>query len=161
MNNKYTQDKTASAEILRLILQKMPGHHAAFIPSTYAVWYEFLTGINPPLNEAMNKLLNGKELLTTEAAQELFNRYISEGNPEAQNAFRQDMQKLLDNLAKFAESTGSETDRFSANLQKYGENLSDKLDAPALKSLVSEIVHDTQSMRGSVELLQGKLRETA
>ncbi|TAN77010.1 MAG: diguanylate cyclase [Gallionella sp.] len=160
MKNRYTQDKAASAEILRLALQKMPGHPAAFVPPTYAVWYEFLTGINPSLSEAMNKLLNGNELLTTEAAQELFNRYISEGDPGAQDAFRQDMQKLLDNLVKFAESTGSETDRFSASLQKYGENLSNKLDDPMLKNLVSEIVQDTQTMRGSVESLQGKLHES-
>ncbi|MCX7193897.1 MAG: GGDEF domain-containing protein [Proteobacteria bacterium] len=160
MSIKYTQDKAASAEILRLILQKMAGHPAAFNPPTYAVWYEFLAGINPQLTEAMNKLLGDKGLLTTEMAQHFFDLYISEGNPQAQAAFRQNMQKLLDNLATFAESTGSETDRFSAGLQKYGETLNKGVDAPSLKNLVGEIMQDTQSMRSSVESLQGKLYES-
>jgi len=160
MKNRYAQDKAASAEILRLILQKMAAHPAAFIPQTYAVWYEFLTGINPSLNEAMNQLLNGKEQLTSEVVQELFDRHISEGNPEAQNAFRQNMQKVLDNLSQLAESTGIETGRFSAGLQKYGETLTGKLDAPMLQSLVSEIMQDTQTMHHSVETLQGKLHES-
>ncbi len=160
MDNKYAQDKAASAEILRLILQKMAAHPAAFNPPTYAVWYEFLAGINPPLSEAMNNLFNDKGLLTTEIAQQLFDRYISEGNPEAQNAFRLNMQKLLDNLLKFAESTGSETDRFSAGLQKHGEALNSGMDAPSLKNLVSEIMQDTKVMRSSVESLQGKLHES-
>jgi diguanylate cyclase len=160
MNNKYTQDKAASAEILRLILQKMAGHPAAFNPSTYAVWYEFLTGINPMLTDAMNKLLADNGLLSTEIAQKFFDLYIFEGSPQAQNAFRLNMQKLLDNLSKFAESTGSETDRFSAGLQKYGETLNKGVDAPLLKNLVGEIMHDTQAMRSSVESLQGKLHDS-
>lgn len=160
MNIKYTQDKAASAELLRLILQKMAGHPAAFTPPTYAVWYEFLAGINPQLTEAMNKLLGDKGLLTTEMAQNFFDLYISEGNPQAQAAFRVNMQKLLDNMSKFAESTGSETDRFSAGLQKYGETLNKGVDASSLKNMVGEIMQDTQNMRSSVESLQGKLHES-
>ena len=160
MNPKYVQDKAPSAQLLRLILQKMAAHPAAFNPPTYAVWYEFLAGINSQLTEAMNKLLADKGLLSTEIAQNFFDLYISEGNPQAQAVFRSNMQKLLDNLAKFAESTGSETDRFSAGLQKYGETLNQGVDAPSLKNLVGEIMQDTKVMRSSVESLQGKLHES-
>jgi diguanylate cyclase len=160
MTCRYTQDKAASAEIFRLILQKMAEHPAALNPSTYAVWYEFLTGVNPPLTEAMNKLLDGKGELTSEITQKLFDRYISEVDPKARDTFRLSMQRLLDNMSRFAESTESETDRFSAGLQKHGDELNKGMDASALKHLVSEIMQDTQSMRGSVESLQGKLYES-
>lgn len=160
MNANYTQDKAASAELLRLILQKMSGHPAALNPSTYAVWYEFLAGINPRLSEAMNKLLADKGLLTSELAQAFFDQYICAGSSPAQDSFRQNMQKLLDSLARFAESTGTETDRFSAELQKYGETLNKGVDAQSLKNLIGEIFQDTQSMRSSVDTLQGKLFES-
>lgn len=160
MKSKYTQDKAASAEILRLILLKAAGHPASFTPPTYAVWYEFLTGINPPLSEAMNNLLNGNEQITSEVAQELFDRHISEINPEAQEAFRLNMQRVLGDLAQFAETTDGETGRFSAGLQKYGEKLTSKLGTPMLKNLVGEIMQDTETMRNSVDALQGKLHES-
>lgn len=160
MKNRYKQDKAASAEILRLILQKTAGHPASFTPPTYAVWYEFLTGINPPLSEAMNNLLNENEQITNEIAQELYNLYISESNPETQKAFRLNMQRVLGNLAQFAETTGGETGRFSAGLQKYGEKLTSKLDPSMLQNLVGEIMQDTQNMRSSVDALQGKLHES-
>lgn len=160
MKSRYTQDKAASAEILRLILQKVAGHPAALNPSTYAVWYEFLAGINPRLSDAMNKLLDAKGELTSEILQKFFDRYIAEVDPEAQNAFRQNMQKLLDNLSRFAEMTESETGKFSAGLQKHGDELNSGVDAASLKSLVSKMMQDTQSMRGSVESLQGKLHES-
>lgn len=160
MNSRYTQDKAASAEILRLILQKIAAHPAALNPSTYAVWYEFLVGMNPALSEAMNKLLDQKGELTSALAQQFFDRYISEVDSSAHDAFRQNMQKLLDNMSRFAESTESETDRFSAGLQKHGEALNKGVDGPLLKALVGEIIQDTEVMRSSVESLQSKLHES-
>lgn len=160
MNQKYIQDKEASAEILRLLLQKMTIHPASFTPPTYAVWFEYLTGINPPLSKEMNELLDRKSQINNEVVQNLFDRYISNDNPEAQKAFRQNMQNVLDNLLQVTELSGIETRRFSAGLTKYGITLSQDLDAPMLQILVNEISKDTLAMRHSVESLQYKLHES-
>lgn len=160
MELTYRQDREASAEILRLVLQKMGGQPAAFTPHAYAVWYEHLAGINPPLSEALGKVLDGEAKLSNELAQALFEAYVTTGNAEAQRVFRQNVHSVLDNLAQFTEATGQETDRFSADLQKYGETLTRTLDEPALKDMISEISRDTRSMRKSVTSLQGKLQES-
>lgn len=61
---RYAENHEASGEILRLLIQKMAGHPAAFNPLTYAVWYEFTVGINPALNQAVSNFLNeGKKLM--------------------------------------------------------------------------------------------------
>jgi diguanylate cyclase len=156
----YRETKEASAELLRLILQRMGGQPAAFTPPTYAIWYEFLAGINMPLRSAMEKRLEGGGEITTELAQELFDRYVSESNPEAQKAFRENMNRLLENLGKFAELTGNETERFSAGLKAQGDKLSQELNPAALEAMIREIGQDTQAMRGSVQSLQGKLEES-
>lgn len=160
MKNRYTQDKAASAEILRLLLQRMAAHPAAFSPPTYTLWYEFITGINAPLSQAMNALLDDNKPLTDEAVHDLYRRHIAEGNPEAEQAFKRNMQKVLDNMARFAEVTDSEAGRFNAGLQKHGEMLAGDLDAGKLQSLIGEVARDTQAMRSSVEALQDKLQES-
>jgi diguanylate cyclase len=160
MELTYRQDREASAEILRLVLQKMGGQPAAFTPHAYAVWYEHLAGINSPLSEAMGKVLNGEAKLSNELAQAFFEAYVAAGNEEAQRVFRQNVHGVLDNLAQFTEATGQETDRFSADLQKYGDTLTRNLDEPALKNVISEISRDTRSMRKSVSSLQDKLQES-
>lgn len=160
MDIRYFQDKAASAEILRLLLPKMSAHPAPFVPTTYTVWFEHLTGINPPLSKAINELLDAKGQLDSQTIQSLFERYISESNPEAQKNFRQNMQKALDNLQQVAELSDTETGRFSAGLQKHGETLAEEMDARMLQNLVSEISQDTQTMRQSVEALQSKLHES-
>lgn len=160
MENGYTQNKEESAEILRLILQRMVKHPAAFTPPTYAVWYEFLAGINPRLSAEMGKLLDAGGQLTNETAQHLFNRYISEVNPEAQNKFRQNMEKLLDELAHQAESASKDTHQFNADLDKFGDGLNDKPEPQLLQQLVGAIMQGTQLMQGSVSALQDKLLES-
>ncbi|HET6719606.1 MAG TPA: diguanylate cyclase [Rhodocyclaceae bacterium] len=160
MELTYRQDREASAEILRLALQKMGGQPAAFTPHAYAVWYEHLAGINAPLSEAMGKVLSGEAKLGDELAQAFFEAYVTAGNEEAQRVFRQNMDRVIDNLALFTEATGQQTDRFSADLQKYGDTLTRNLDEPALKNVINEISRDTRSMRKSVNSLQDKLQES-
>lgn len=160
MKNRYTQDKAASAEILRLLLQKMAAHPAAFTPFAYALWYEYITGINPPLSKAVNALLDEKRPLDDDAVHDLYIRHIADGNVEAEQAFKQNMQKVLENLARFTEATDDEAGKFNAGLRKHGERLSRGLDAESLQGLVGEIAQETQVMRSSVDSLQDKLQES-
>jgi len=160
MKNRYTQDKVASAEILRLLLQKMAAHPAAFTPFTYALWYEFITGINPPLSKAVNALLDEKRQLTDDLVHELYANHIADGNVEAEQAFKQNMQKVLENLARFTAETDDEAGKFNAGLQKHGEKLSRGVDAESLQGLVGEIALETEAMRSSVDSLQDKLQES-
>jgi diguanylate cyclase len=160
MKYRYKQDKAASAEILRLLLQKMAAHPAAFTPLTYAVWYEFITGINPPLNKSLNEIVAEGGLLTDEAIYDLYQRHIAEGNPDAELAFKQNMQKVLTNLTRLTEVTGDEASKFNDGLRKHGEKLALELDASMLRDLVCEIEQDTQVMRSSVDSLQEQLQDS-
>ena len=160
MKNRYTQDKAASAEILRLLLQKMAAHPAAFTPFTYALWYEFITGINPPLSKAVNVLLDDKRPIDDDTVHQLYAEHIADGDIEAEQAFKHNMQKVLENLAKFTEATDDEAGKFNAGLQKHGEKLSQGLDAESLQGLVGEIAQETRIMRSSVDSLQDKLQES-
>ena len=53
----YTETKEQSAEILRAVLGTMGQHDAAFNPITFALWYEYLAGINPGLKQAVDHCL--------------------------------------------------------------------------------------------------------
>ena len=157
MENRYSQNKDESAEILRLILQKMARHPAAFAPPTYAVWYEHLAGINPQLSDEMNQLLNANEDISDVVAERLFNQHISEVNLEAQNKFRQSIQKLLDGMAHQAELTREGATRFSKDLNQFGDGLHEKPDAQLLQQLLDAVMQGTQLMQGSVSSLHDKL----
>ena len=154
---KYDQDRNASGEILRLLIQKMAGHPAAFTPLNYAVWYEFSTGINPALSEAMGKRLDNGEKLDDDAIEKLYIKYVSECNMDVQRVLREDIQQLLGKLAGLTEETDSQAHQFGNSLQAYGETLKQGLDASSLNALIGNMTGDTDKMRGSMQNLQSEL----
>ena len=156
---KYSRERAASAEILRLVLQKMASQPAAFTPPTYAVWYEYSTGINPALSAAMDKLLESNTPLDDDAVEKLYADHISSDcDTDAQETLREDIKKLLNKVAGFTAETDRQATSFGSSLQSYGDALKGNLDAAGLDSLISGMAGDTDKMRGSMQQLQAQLQ---
>ncbi len=154
---KYSRERAASAEILRLALQKMASQPAAFTPPNYAVWYEYLTGINPALSEAMNNRLASSNGLDDDTIEKLHAQYVSENGTDVQQVLRKDIKQLLNKLAGFTAETDRQALRFGSSLQSYGDALKGSLDAAELDSLINNMAGDTDKMRGSMQQLQAQL----
>lgn len=157
---KYDQDRNTSGEILRLLIQKMSGHPAAFTPLNYAVWYEFATGINPALSEAMGKLIERGDKLDDGAVEKLYIKYISECAMDVDRVLREDIPKMLEKLAGANSATDKQAHQFGNCLQTYGDTLKQDLDTPKLIALISSIASDTDKMRSSMQILQSELAST-
>jgi len=154
---RYTQDRETSGEILRLLIQKMAGHPAAFTPLNYAVWYEVTAGINSALSQAMDNFLKEGKKIDDAAIENLYVEFIAERNMDMQLALQKDFQKLLNNLAGCTEETDKQVHRFGNSLQAYGNSLKQNLDASRLDALVNSMTGDTTMMRGSMQSLQSEL----
>jgi diguanylate cyclase len=151
---RYDQDRNASGEILRLLIQKMAAHPAAFNPLTYSVWYEFVTGINPTLNEAISKLLESGNTLDDNAIEKLYLKHIAHNNEQDQH---ESLKLLLGKIAGFTAETDKQAHQFGDSLQVYGESLKQNPDASKLDALVSNMAGDTVKMRGSMQTLKSEL----
>ncbi|MBI5919173.1 MAG: diguanylate cyclase [Nitrosomonadales bacterium] len=158
---RYSETREASAEILRLMLQKMAAHPAAFTPLTYAVWYELISGINPALTEASNKLMEGGRKLDDRAIEQLHHNFVSDSKHEESFDARQEkINQLLSKLAGFTAETDKHANQFGNNLQAYGNTLKQDLDPAKLEALIGNMAGDTNKMRGSVQTLQSQLEDS-
>ena len=151
---RYEQDRNASGEILRLLIQKMAAHPAAFTPLTYTVWYEFVTGINPALSKSLTALLDNGATLDDKAVEKLYLKHISEFCADEQ---KESLQQLLGKIAGFTAETDKQAHQFGNNLQAYGNTLKQNLDASKLDELIYSMTGDTDKMRGSMQSLQTEL----
>ena len=154
---RYTQDREASGEILRLLIQKMAGHPAAFTPLNYAVWYEFAAGINSALSQVMGNLLKEGKKIDDAAIENLYVEFIAECNIDVQLALQKDFQKLLSNLTGFTAETDKQVHHFGSSLQAYGDSLKQHIDAPGLSVLISNMASDTTRISASMRNLQAEL----
>lgn len=148
----YSQERKASEEILRMVIQKMAAHPAAFTPSAYAVWYEYIMGINPGLDQAVKQLLDNKALLDDDAISRLYENHVSDSRWEV-SVLREGMKQVLGKLMDATAESNKQTQSFGSSLQTFGNVLRAKPDPLVLDTLTSRMASDTEAMHGSVTQL--------
>ncbi len=154
---RYQEEIAKSAEYLRQALPLMSQQEAALHPVSYAVWYEFVAGINPALKEALEARLNKGEKLDENATHELFQRYIAEIDEAEVERISNALQTILSSTANSANQTGDQANLFSQSLAKWGEKLTDPEDPRDFLEHLQHIVSDTREMQSSVSSLQQRL----
>ncbi|MEZ0247386.1 MAG: diguanylate cyclase [Methylophilaceae bacterium] len=153
---KYDQDRNASAELFRLVLQQMSKYTAAFTPCCYAVWYEYLAGINLRLKLAMDERVAQSQPFDDAAIEELFQEYVSELRGDAQRLIGDNAQRILNDILRHAEEADHRAHEYGENLQQSAQML-DTSGAEVLRSVVTNLQADTHKMRSAVVDLQGNL----
>lgn len=153
---KYDQDRNASAELFRLVLQQMSKYTAAFTPCCYAVWYEYLAGINLRLKLAMDERVAQSQPFDDAAIEDLFQEYVSELRGDAQRLIGDNAQRILNDILRHAEEADHRAHEYGENLQQSAQLL-DASSAEALRSVVTNLQADTHKMRSAVVDLQGNL----
>jgi len=157
---KYTESIEKSGEYLRLVLPLMAKHAAAFHPVTYAVWYEYVAGINKPLKAAIDELTRNGSLLDEAAIVGLYQKFISDFDEEAAQRLRTGFQAVLANISQSATEAGDQAVQFSQALEQMNADLSSSPPVPASTSVIGNLLIDTRQMQGAIGSLSQQLEES-
>lgn len=152
---KYQHSKTESSEYLRRALPLMSNQDAGLHPISYAVWYEYVSGMNVALNAAADKLLASQGKLSESDIVMLFERYVADVSEEAANAFAAGFQRILGEISHSTAATSNEAGAFGDTLQR----LSDSGDMQRPEG-IAQLMQSALSMRTSVSTLQNKLDDS-
>lgn len=155
MPTRYNDSVEKSAEYLRQAIAIMGKQRAGLHPVSYAVWYEYVAGMNRALRDAVDALCAENGSLDEEQTWQLYRRYIAELDQETAQRLSSDMQMVLTNIADSAEQTGTKANLFGNSLARWDEELT----AHSVAS-ISRIREDTQHMQEAVMSLQSQLNES-
>ena len=120
---KYRESMQQSAEYLRLALQLMTRQDAPLHPVSYAVWYEYVAGINPRLNAEVDALTKDGARLNDEAANALYRKHIADLDEETSRRITSNVQRIVDQVSETAEQAGDRASRFGTTLERLSESL--------------------------------------
>ena len=95
-NMRYKQNREQTAELLRMVLPQMARQEAGFHPLSYAVWYEYLAGLNPPLNADLDSRLARCSSLADADVAALYDTHIALRDVEASAAASVDIARLVE-----------------------------------------------------------------
>jgi len=156
---KYKESVTQSAEYLRLALPLMTKQAAAFHPLSYAIWYEYVAGINRPLKAAVDEQTANGAVLNEATVVSLYQKFISELDEETATRVRAGFQEVLAGMSQSAAEAGSQASQFGSALEQWTEDMG----AAPIGGLVGgldKLLGNTRQMQGAISSLNKQLDDS-
>jgi len=157
----YTDATQQASENLRRVLPLINQHKTPVNPVNYAVWYEYVSGDNQALSDAIDTRLEQNKPITTEVTQNLYEKYVLMGMPERLEKTNKGITLVVNNTLKNlnkAESTAGECAADLSNTENVLENCTD---IEVLKAVVHDILSNTQTLTASSNELKDELKRSA
>lgn len=153
---RYNDSAEKSAEFLRLALPLMAKQRTATHPVSYAVWYEYVSGANAALRDAIDARITDIDSLDEKATYEIYQKHVAEINEEVARQLSAGFQKVMADMSLSAAQAGDKASQFGDALGKLSSTL-----APANASEgVQAILALTREMQSSIVTLKGRLDES-
>ncbi len=157
---RYQDSASESAELLRLILPRIAKHGGSYVPSTYAVWYEYLAGVNPKLVAALDERLRNDTPLTQCEIEQFYAKYIDAREAATLEAYQIGLSELMRRLGEIASSSGTGTAEYARTLAQCQQDLASISDPDGVQRIISSLVTSTNAVRESTQTLQKEVAAT-
>ncbi|QFY44390.1 GGDEF domain-containing protein [Candidatus Methylospira mobilis] len=180
---RYQESVEESVTFVKQIMPLMAKHSAPMNPISFAVWYEYISGVNPRLKTAMDLALTEKTVLDGDTMEALYRRFIVVLNEDVMAQLPLELQRLMANASQSVAITEQEVEHYSHSLQQFSEKLSseaaptgsDSENAPGSfsgriynmfntpqatsDSTVAQMLQETQQLKQSTSSLVERLLE--
>jgi len=157
---KYQETATQSAEYLRLALPLMSRQACALHPLSYAVWYEYVAGINKPLKAAIDELTKDGMVLDEAATAELYRKYVAELDERTAQRIAAGFQKVMADISQSAEHAGDHAHRFGTALAEWSEGRCAAEAESDAGTGIDKLLFGTREMQGAISTLKERLDES-
>ena len=154
------QDSASAAEHLRLALSMMGKHGLPPIPINYALMYFYVSGEDLDLNEKIDELLDSRSGWTPEAAQELFDCHICQGDGRSNEALREELLATVANILGMLIDLSGKTAVSNDKLEQHIEKLAHSKDPQEVLSVATDIISETRSMVDQARQFESTLLDT-
>lgn len=156
---KYKESIAQSAEYLRLVLPLMSKQAAAFHPLSYAIWYEYVAGINLPLKAAVDALTQNGKVLDETSVSNIFRDHIAALDTGTAQRVTAQFQTVLADMSQSATYAGEQANQFGSALEEWTEGLGASASRGAIKG-IDKLLNDTRQMQGAISSLHQQLDDS-
>lgn len=137
-------EQKEAAEYLRLALPLMAKHDVSVTPRNYAVWYEYVAGVNDALRTRMNELMDEMKTIPAEQHDRLFREYIATEELALADYVREALRKLLAGASETVSSANTEFLHYEDILREADRNLVPDASLDDVRSAVGTLAAETK-----------------
>lgn len=157
---EYHDSTEKSAEYLRQVLPLMTKHDAGLHPISYAVWYEYVSGINPPLRQQIDELTKNGLLLDDAAMHRLYRSHIADIDETVANRVSQGFEKVMADISASTAQAADEAGQFGQAIERWSANYASGGGTPSLSHGLGDLLAHSREMRQTVQTLNARLEES-
>lgn len=157
---EYSDTMEQAAEYVRIALPLMTKHNVPATPINYAIWYEYVTGRNGDLKQAVDGVVTSARRFSDELSRELYRRFLADEDPDSLSEAREGLRKILAELMDYLAKAGGHTSRYGEVLETYSKRLVDQLDVEEIHRIVNGVLSETKTMKASSQALRERLEVT-
>lgn len=157
----YTEEIQQAAENLRLALPFISKHKSPVNPVNYAVWYEYVSGENLALSNAIDALLIDNKIISTEASQSLYEKHVLMDMPDRLESTNNGLRLVVDNTLSDINNVESTTNQCLSGFTDSQMALEDCTDISDLKNLIGNILENTEKMSETSNDLKQSLEQSS
>jgi diguanylate cyclase len=158
---EYNASLEQNAAYLRQILPLMSRYNIAIDPINFAVFYEYISGRNITLNNEIDALFTKQTVFTYQISISLFKKYICNTSINSLEKINNTLFQLINKTSEAIDNTGDKANAASIHFQNHSKNLENNHSLSEIKSVLGEIIAETQDLAKTSKLLQTQLDESA
>ncbi len=158
---RYKESREQSAELLRMVLPLMGRHAAGFHPLSYAVWYEYVSGLNPGLRAALDARVAQTTNLTDRDMEALFDAHVAMRDIESSARMRVEIARLVEDVDGVACEADQEVQQYGTELDGYRQRLQQETARETLHKVVESLLDNTSRVRDKTEMFHEHLKKSS
>ncbi len=145
---------------VRLAIPLMTKHSIPITPENYAVWYQYVSGVNSQLNQTIDAICTEGKLFTEETNEILHRQFCQDGDENELKKLRDDLRQILITiLSQVADLTG-QTQRYEQFIASSIDMLTEDASVEDVKKVITDLIRETKNIGKCGKSIQHELKET-
>lgn len=157
---RYPHDRRQSGELLRQAIPLMAKQQATYDPHHYAIWYEYLAGINPDLITAVDGYLASHKPVTDQVIRHIYGRYISGRDVAAIELAQQQLRTAVKGTLDDVTTASTRAGEHAALLAQAASEFKDTGAIRAAQAIAQHATSLTAALMRVVSALEARKLET-
>ena len=154
----YSDDTEKAGEYTRLALPLMSKFKIPTDPVNYAVWYEYVSGQNSALKQAIDDILGQQAAVPLEMCEDLYRRFLAPTDATELEQIRESLRGVLAELLQHILDAGGETERYKGILQQYAGRSIQGASRDKIREVITTLLKETEVMAQSGAVLEKNLQ---
>lgn len=154
--NPYPDTYEESFSNLRIALSLFTKHRIPPSPLNFRTGYEYVTGTNRALNDALEKVLSGGEPPSEQTLWEIYRRFFVQDDT-ALERMRQELRRIITDIQGEVGLSGGKVSEYADTLSGFAEILDSSPSSEEMHCQVQRVIEDTRTMERSQRELESQM----